>query len=142
MAEWVETCRGAVSPWQCDVYGHMNVQHHMAALSDADFGILVHLGFGPRTSAARGLGMSGVHFGLDISAELRAGDPWLVQSTVGRVGTKSLTFAHRMRNPESGQEIMTAEIVMVPIDMEARASRPLPDDLRAAAAAMMAAAGS
>ena len=39
MAEWTETNRGVVFPWQCDHYGHLNVRYYTHFFDDAGFQI-------------------------------------------------------------------------------------------------------
>ena len=40
-----ETYRGSVAAWECDQYGHMNVQFYTARISDAAASVMLAAGF-------------------------------------------------------------------------------------------------
>lgn len=98
MPLFIETFRGTVRPEDCDDLGHMNVQHYFAAVSNGMFAMMSHLGLTPGDIRRRQMSFSVVHAETDFHRELRAGDVMVLESTVLRLGDKSATFQHRLRN--------------------------------------------
>jgi len=135
---YIETYRAIVAPAQCDQVGHLNLQYYMAAFSDSMFAIAAHLGLGQRMRQQRRMALPAVHMEIDFRRELLAGDAYCVAGTVESVGTKSLTTLHRMSDVETGEVVAEARVVSACMDLDARASRPLADDIAAAARAMTA----
>jgi acyl-CoA thioester hydrolase len=45
-----ETFRGSVAAWECDQYGHMNVQFYTARISDAAASVMLAANFGQKAS--------------------------------------------------------------------------------------------
>ena len=137
MSRYVETYRAAVNPWQCDQLGHMNVQFHMAAVSDAAFQMMVHLGIGADARHDPPLSLAAVRMEFDFPSELNIGDGYVVESTVESVGTKSIIFRHRMKNVATGEVAMEAKVVGVCMDLRSRDSCPLPAEVAARARSIM-----
>jgi acyl-CoA thioesterase FadM len=92
---FVETYRATVAPADCDHLGHMNVQHHFAAVSDGMFAIMSHRGLGPDEIRRRQMSFAVVRAETDFHRELRAGDLVVLESTVVKVADKSATFRQR-----------------------------------------------
>lgn len=137
MPRYIETVRGVVSPWQCDRVGHMNVQYYMAAISDAAFQLMVHIGLGADVARTPPVALAAVRIEFDFAEELRSGDAYVVSTTIEAVGTKSLTLRHRMQKVGTDALLMEARAVAVCIDLESRAACPLPTDVTAKARAIM-----
>ena len=56
MAEWTETYRGAVAPWECDVTEHFTMAYYFERLEEADANLADKLGLGDlprRTDVSR-----------------------------------------------------------------------------------------
>ena len=138
MSTFVETFRATVTPSDCDHLGHMNVQHYFRAVSDGMFALMVSLGLGPEEIRRRHLSFAVVRAETDFHRELRAGDVMALESTVLRLGEKSVTFAHRLKNVASGEDAMSTEFKCVLLDLEDRQARSIPDDIRTSAAALSA----
>ncbi|MDJ0950328.1 MAG: thioesterase family protein [Alphaproteobacteria bacterium] len=137
MPKYFETYRAAVNPWQCDQLGHMNVQHHMAAVSDAAFQMFIHLGLGPEVERDPPIALAAVRMEFDFPIELNVGDAYRVESTIHRVGTKSVTFHHRMKKVATGEVVMEANVVGVCLNLESREGMALPEDVAARAREIM-----
>ena len=129
MPLFVETYRGTVSPADCDDLGHMNVQHYFAAVSNGMFAMMARLGLSPEEIHRRQMSFAVVHAETDFHRELRPGDAMVLESTVLKLGEKSATFQHRLRNLSAG----------VLLDLRKRGAISIPDDVRAAAAELSAA---
>ena len=70
---WV-TGRGAINPWDCDQWGHMNVQFYLAKASDAQAVLAARLGLSPSRLRAAGCRPMPVADRILFKRELRAGD--------------------------------------------------------------------
>jgi acyl-CoA thioester hydrolase len=130
MDNWIETFRGVVYPWHCDHLGHMNVQHYVGMFDQASFHLTSALGFSYQDAAERGQTMVDVQHTVKYKREQAAGSLIKIESGIVEVGTKSITFLHRMSNTETGEVAATSEIVEVFFDLHTRKSRVMPDELR------------
>jgi acyl-CoA thioester hydrolase len=131
---FVETYRATVAPSDCDHLGHMNVQHYFAAVSDGMFALMGRLGLGPKEIARRRRSFAVVRAETDFSSELHAGDLICLESTVLKLGEKSVTFQHRLKNVATGEIAMSTTFKCVLLDLESRQAANIPDDIRASAA--------
>jgi acyl-CoA thioester hydrolase len=132
MADWMETHRAVVFPWNCDHMGHLNVRWYAHFFDDAGFHLWSRIGVSHATLAKRGLATVIAKNTTEFLHELRAGELVAVESAFTRLGGKSLDAMHRMRNAETGALCATQHAVQVFFDPEARSPCPIPDDLRAA----------
>jgi acyl-CoA thioester hydrolase len=127
---WMETCRGVVYPWHIDHLGHMNVQHYVGHFDIAAFHFLVELGFKADGKQDEGLSLVDAQHTIQFKNEQRVGSLFKIESALLKVGNKSVTMIHRLRNIETGEIGATTEIIAVCFDLSARASVPIPDDIR------------
>ncbi len=127
---WMETCRGVVYPWHCDHLGHMNVQHYVGHFDIAAFHFLVELGFKSNGGQVQGITLVDAQHTIQFKNEQRVGALFKVESALLKVGNKSVTMMHRLRDIETGLIGATTEIVAVCFDLSTRASIPFPDDVR------------
>ena len=139
MPLFIETYRGTVGPTDCDDLGHMNVQHYFAAVSNGMFAMMSRLGLTPEEIQRRQMSFAVVHAETDFHRELHSGDVMLLESTVLKLGDKSATFQHRLRNLSTDSVAMTTDFKCVLLDLRKREAIPIPDDMRAAAAELTAA---
>ena len=134
MATFVETYCTVVAPMDCDHLGHMNVQHYFAAVSDGMFSMMARLGLSPDEIRRSQRSFAVVHAETDFHSELRAGDLIVLESTIVKIGEKSATFQHRLKNATTGAVAMTTDFTCVYFDLEARRAATVTADVRAAAA--------
>ena len=133
MPTYLETFRATVAPADCDHLGHMNVQHYFAAVSDGMFALMVRLGLGPEEIRRRRMSFAVVRAETDFHQELRAGDVVALESTALKLGERSATFHHRLRNVATDALAMSTEFKCVLLDLEKRQASRIPDDIRSAA---------
>src|SRR3954466_9588644 len=76
MANWSETYRGTVPPWQCDVTEHFTIAYYFDRLEDAESNLAAELGLG---ELLRGGGFAR-HFDVRFARELRAGSSFHIAS--------------------------------------------------------------
>ena len=128
---WLTLTRGIVMPAQCDAYGHMNVRHYAAFFDDAGWHILAAGGVSLNDLRAKGLGSVVASLTIDFHHELTAGQLVLVTGAFTKVGQKSFQYELRLHEAESMTHCATQKTVEVCFDTKARASAPLPDEVRA-----------
>lgn len=123
------TYRGIVYPVQCDVMGHMNVKHYIAAFDQAMWHLVAAAGYKSSWLKERNLGWADRHYEVDFLQELPVGSLFEVKSQFLKIGRTSLTAHHRMFNTETGT--LSAEITAVSIlfDLTARKPSPLPPEM-------------
>lgn len=130
VSNYRETYRGSVAAWECDQYGHMNVQFYTARVSDAAASAMLHAGFGQKAFLEHRLGIVAVNSEMNYRSELRAGDLIRVESGVKSAEGRKVLFHHRLFNVATGALCMTADVIGLCFDLEQRRSVPLPDDLQ------------
>lgn len=137
MSGYRETFRGSVAAWECDQYGHMNVQFYMARLSDAAALTMTLGGMGEAALHERRLGIVAVHQDLDYLRELRAGDPIRMESGLKSVDGRKIVFHHRLFNAETGALCFKADVLGLCFDLATRRSIEFPADLKQSLAALI-----
>lgn len=104
MQNWIETYRGTVPPWQCDVTEHFTIAYYFDRLDEAE----------PNFAEALGLGelLRGPvfprHFNVRFARELRAGSSFHVESApLGLEGR--LRLGHRFVDSANGETVTWIE---------------------------------
>lgn len=128
-----ETWKGMVSPAQCDVLEHMNLQYYFAAIGDAMFCFQIELGLGPSAIHDRHMSFAVVHAESSFKTELVAGDVIMVQSGVEKIGDKSATFYHELVKVEDRSVAFDVHFKCVLLDLDTRKAMAIPDNVREAA---------
>jgi acyl-CoA thioester hydrolase len=95
---------------------------------------MVHVGFRPEEIRRRQMSFAVVRAETEFHQELHAGDVIALESTILRLGPRSGTFQHRLRNVATGAIAMSTEFKCVLLDLEKRQATAIPDDIRNAAA--------
>lgn len=129
MRNFRETFRGSVAAWECDQYGHMNVQFYTARISDAAASVMLAANFGQKAFKELKLGIAAVNAETRFVSELHAGDLIRMESGVTLAEGKKIKFHHRVYNAETGALCMQADVLALCFDLVARKSVPLPADL-------------
>lgn len=129
MTNFRETYRGSVAAWECDQYGHMNVQFYTGRVSDAAASAMLAAGFGHEAFTRHKLGIVAVNAEMKYLSELHAGDLIRLESGVTSAEGKKIRFHHRLFNAESGALCMTADVLGLCFDLEQRKSVALPADI-------------
>jgi acyl-CoA thioester hydrolase len=121
-----ETYRGSVAAWECDQYGHMNVQFYTGRVSDAAASAMLSAGFGHEALVKHKLGIVAVNAETKFFSELHAGDLIRMESGVTLAEGRKVRFHHRLFNAESGVLCMTADVLGLCFDLAQRKSVSLP----------------
>jgi len=133
MTEGIETFRGVVFPWHCDVMGHMSVQHQMPLLDNAVYHLLGE--FGPTVEVRHGerIGWADVKQQIHYLSEILAGDLLVLRSGIIRAGRSSLTHRTVIVRRSDGAVCTAMEGVTARYHLERRRSVPLTEQERATA---------
>jgi acyl-CoA thioester hydrolase len=137
VSAFCETYRGSVAAWECDQYGHMNVQFYVGRISDAAASLMLAGGLGRAGLQERRIGIVAVNQNLDYLKELRAGSLIRMESAVKSIENRKITLHHRLFDAETGELAMQADVLGLCFDLDARKSVPFPDDLRQSHAALI-----
>ncbi len=137
MGQPIETYRGVVYPFQCDHQGHLTTMHYVGMFDVAFWHQVSAMGFTRAYLEERRRGFADVKDTLEYKAEVRVGGLVVIESGLLRIGGKSLTAIHTMRDAETGQLAATSEKITVYFDLEARQADRLPDDRRDAMTAFL-----
>jgi acyl-CoA thioesterase FadM len=100
MTNWIETYRGAVPPWQCDVTEHFTVAYYFDRLEEAEANIADDLGF---TDLSR-RGDLPRRINARFARELRAGASFHVESAALGVDA-GLRLGHRFVDSTNGEVV-------------------------------------
>lgn len=127
--------RSVVDPNDCDFLGHMNVSRYFAACSDGVFAIQSEMGLTANDMRnGRRLSFAVVNAQSDFRAELSAGDAIRLETSVIEIGTKSMTFRHRLVRSDGDTIAFETVFKCVLLNLETRKAAEIPDDVRATAA--------
>ena len=106
MAAWIETFRGTVAPWECDITEHFTIAYYADRIDQASATLADHLGLIEQARAGvfpRRLTLRFVH-------ELRAGASFHIESAA--VGLDpALRLGHRIVDSASGEPVTWVEEV-------------------------------
>jgi acyl-CoA thioester hydrolase len=130
--------RSVVDPADCDFLGHMNVSRYFAACSDGVFAIQSEMGLTAKDMRkGRRLSFAVVHAESDFKAELSAGDAIRLETEIMAIGSKSVTFRHRLIRAEDDAITFETLFKCVMLNLETRGAAPIPDAVREKAEAWL-----
>jgi len=100
MTNWIETYRGTVPPWECDVTEHFTIAYYFARLEEAEPNLAEALGLGER------LRVRGFTRWLDVrfAREVRAGSSFQVEGAVLGLD-EGLRLGHRFVDSANGETV-------------------------------------
>lgn len=117
---WIETYRGRVAPAECDYLGHMNIQFYVARISDATATLNNAIGFTAGYVRSQRRALVTVHQDISYIAEVMAGDLLVMHSGVSAAESKKVRVLHRLTRAGGNEPVMTANVLMVAMDLERR----------------------
>ena len=94
----LETVRGSVQTWECDMNGHMNVQFYVAHAMDSLRVLGQTLGIGPNYQHDLGAGLLPVEQHIRYHRERHPGDPFCVRVGILAAEAKQLQVVQEMRS--------------------------------------------
>ena len=126
--------RSVVDPSHCDFLGHMNVSRYFAACSDGVLAIQSEMGLTANDMrSGRKLSFAVVNAQSDFRAELIAGDAIRLETSVVSIGTKSMTFRHRLIKSDGDALAFETMFKCVMLSLETRRAADIPNPVREAA---------
>ena len=126
------TARDRVKPWEIGEAGTMSLPAHIHRFSAAALHALAAIGMTATYMQEQRRGFSTFELDLNRVGEAKTGEIIDVTTAVSHVGKSSLRLAHRMTGP-GGRQIAFLQQSGVHLDMDARRSTPIPDELRVSA---------
>lgn len=128
--------RGAINPWECDQWGHLNVQFYLAKASDAQAHVAARLGLPPSKLGTSGPGLVPVADRVLFKRELRAGSIYFIRSGIRAVSAQgTIDIASRLVNQESGVESALFETRLQWVAQDRTTALPWPIEVLALARA-------
>lgn len=113
MAEWIETYRGVVSAWECDIVEHFTIAYYFDRFADATRNYLELVGEGETLGRRVGEGPS--RLVATFQHELRAGAAFHMISSVTGLDGDKLQLGHQAIDSTSGQTVTwVAETLTLP----------------------------
>ena len=123
--------RSVVDPSDCDFLGHMNVSRYFAACSDGVFAVQSELGLTAEDMrSGRRLSCAVVHEESDFHAELSAGESIWLETEILAMGSKSMTFRHRLYRATDRALAFETQFKCVMLSLETRRASAIPEDVR------------
>src|SRR3990172_13279802 len=129
----VETYRGTVPAWECDHFGHMNVQFYMARIAAATASLLGAIALPRERMRSEQLGFAAVRQEIDYRREFVAGDALVMRSAMVSASGRKLTLRHALFDAATGELAAAVRGVGLLIDLKARKSVAIPAGVAAAA---------
>ncbi|MBS9719028.1 acyl-CoA thioesterase [Pseudohalocynthiibacter aestuariivivens] len=127
----MDSFRSVVDPADCDFLGHMNVSRYFAACSDGVFAIQSDMGLTANDMrTGRRLSFAVVNAQSDFRAELSAGDVIRLETSIVVIGSKSMTFRHRLFRADGDTLAFETEFKCVMLSLETRRAAEIPEDVR------------
>lgn len=128
----IETALGSVQSWDCDIMGHMNVQHYLGRASEGADVLCLALGLGPRRLREAGLRIAVREQHVRFLRELRPGTAFVTRGGVAGQEAAGLRLYQEIAHTVSGVVAATVTSDLALLDA-AGSVCPLPDDVAAAA---------
>jgi len=94
----LETVRGSVQTWECDMNGHMNVQFYVGHAMDGLRVLGLTLGIGPNYQRDLGAGLLPVEHHIRYHRERHPGDPFCVRAGILDADIEQLQVVQEMRS--------------------------------------------
>jgi len=131
------TYKGVVYPWHCDQMGHMNVMWYVGKFDEAVWAFFANLGLTPDFLKEHACGMAALEQKICYKREALPGDLLEIYSRPVEVQDKTIRVMHEMIDVSSGAVAATCDLLAVHLDTSARKGITLPDNVRAAALALV-----
>jgi len=103
VTEWLETYRGVVNPWECDVVQHFTIAYYFDRFADATRNFLDLTGVGDSLDAGVRNGPSRGH--ATFQQELRAGAGFHILSAVTGIDAGALQLGHQVVDSTTGKTV-------------------------------------
>lgn len=136
-AQGLATVRDRVKPWEIGESGTLSLPAHVHRFSAAAMQTLAAIGMTAAYMKDQRRGFSTFEIDLELASASRVGDIIDVSTVVTHLGKSSIRFLHTMRCKTSGRQLASMGQSGVHLDMDARRSTPMPEELRALAGKLL-----
>ena len=133
----IASARGRVGPADLDEHRRFSLAAFVHRFTDALLQTAASIGMNRDYMETRRRGFSTFELDLRLIEAPLLGEPYLVESGIAYLGGSSLRVVHRMTDPRTGREFARLGQFGVQLDLDARRPAPLPDEIRARAAALL-----
>jgi acyl-CoA thioesterase FadM len=140
-AGFLATARGRVKPGDLDADGRLGPAAIVHRFTDATVQAGAAIGMDADFLASHRRGMSTFELVLSLSGALALDDPYLVETGIAHFGGSSIRLVHVMTDPRDGREVARMGQYAVNLDLDARRPARWPEEIRARAQTLVAAAG-
>ncbi|MGH7045089.1 MAG: thioesterase family protein [Stellaceae bacterium] len=137
MAGAIPSARGRAKPGDLDENSRFSLAAFVHRFTDGLLQTLAAIGMGGASMKTARRGFSTFELALRISSAPIPGTPYLVETGIAHLGNSSIRFVHRMTDPRSRAEFARADQFGVQLDLDTRRPAPLPEAVRARAAALL-----
>ncbi len=120
------TYRGAVSSWECDSNGHMNVMYYVNKYELAGRNLFVELGLTKPYMTEHNYGVAVVEQYIKYLKEVFEDDVLYIESEIEGCTEKVVTFYHELKNGTTRETVGTATLKLVIFDKYRRKAVKLP----------------
>ena len=112
---------------ETDAGGHLSNTSYFLYFEEARTKFFEAIGFGPKK---RSINFIVAQTECDFLAQAYAGQTLTVTTKVSKIGTKSYTMAHKIKEPETGIVIATGSAVIVCFNFQKQGTELIPNQLR------------
>jgi len=105
MSAWIETVRGTVAPWECDLTEHFTIAYYFDRIEQASANLADALG----AAELLRLGVLPRRFHVRFTRELRAGASFHIDSAPLAAEPAGLRLGHRIIDSANGEVVTWAE---------------------------------
>jgi acyl-CoA thioester hydrolase len=109
----------------------MNIQFYVARISDATATLNNAIGFTAGYVRSHRRALATVHQDISYVAEVMAGDLLVMRSGVSAAESKKVRVLHRLTRAGNDEPVMTANVLMVAMDLERRRAAAIDDAILA-----------
>jgi acyl-CoA thioester hydrolase len=123
--------RETVQPAWIDYNGHMNVAYYLLVFDHASDALAGWLGIDEAYTKRTNQSIFVVEAHVTYAREVLEGDLLRIETQMLGADAKRLHLCHRMFHDHDGYLAATNELMLLHVDLGARRSAPMPDDVRA-----------
>ena len=130
-AGWIETYRGTVKAWECDMFEHFTIACYYERMIDAVLNLLDEVGAGPAHIRAERRTLAAVAATTArFERELRGGDVHHLESGFIGCDEPGVRLGHKLFDSANGALCAAFTLSLRYVDLEARRALPMPATLR------------
>ena len=126
----LETYRGVVYPWQCDMFEHQNIQFYVAKFDEAAWQFMSMVGIATSYLKNEQRAMVAMEQNIRYYKELVAGDLVTIRAELIEVRRKSINFRLLMYNTETDEVAAEMNVIAVHMDTITRESCNFPLEIK------------